>query len=209
MARLLSNLQLHQDTALPRFTGNIAVVVFPGKHQVSRIQEAARVLRKVESPNFWVAGTMGDPFYPRRDILKEMEDAAGDYDRRYRSSPWVETGGFANNSLDQAKFVLELLRANPEVTHLILSTAAYHLPRCVLTCIKQMIEQDKRVAIYTAPSGDDISQGNLLPGTPEIEEEILKILRYQRKGDVATWDELQRYLAWRALEIVRLKPDLR
>ncbi|MDO8655437.1 MAG: ElyC/SanA/YdcF family protein [bacterium] len=204
MIGLLSNLQLPSDAPLPRFTTQTAVVVFPGEHQEWRIQEAAKVLQKVDSPHFWIAGTAGNPFYLRETILEEMERAIGSVER-YRYSPLLVCGAFANDTRDQARFVLELLKARPEVTHLVLTTAAYHLPRCVLTCIKQMMLQDKRAVIYTTPSGAE----TIRPGNQELEEEIAKIPRYQAQGDIATWDELERYLAWRVLEIVRLKPDLR
>lgn len=201
-SRLLSELQLHGDTPLPRFPTQTAVGVFPGEYQEWRIQEAIRILWKVGAAHFLIAGTAGNPLCLPEDILEEMERMATASSQRYRSSPLLVCGVWANDTRDQARFIMELLKRRPEVTHLVLTTGAYHLPRCVLTCIKYMtLRRYRRVVIYTAPSGADI----IKPGSPEFEEEMAKIPRYQTQRDIATWDELESYLAWRDLEIPQLQ----
>ena len=46
-----------------------AIVVFPGKHQLWRVETGIRVWSTRETSRLWVAGTFADPFYTRQDIL--------------------------------------------------------------------------------------------------------------------------------------------
>lgn len=166
-----------------------AVVIFPGQQQLWRVEWAIRAWSARKIPRLWVAGTLRDPFYTRQDVLDEIKRVAG-VNHRYNDGD-VECGGFANNTLDQAKWVLELLKANSEVTDLVMTTARYHLPRAILTCLKQMIVQDRFARILALPIVH--MQG------PEFEDsqglgELQRIRTYQEKGYVATREEWERYL---------------
>ena len=164
-----------------------AIVVFPGKHQLWRVETGIRVWSTRGASRLWIAATAGDPLYTRQDILDLIKKVAG-ANHRYLDGD-VECGGFANITPDQAKWVLELLKANPEVTNLVMVTALYHLPRTILTCLKQMILQERFARIQALP----VMQGPKFDD-PDGLVEIRKIPEYQAKGDIATHKEWERCL---------------
>ncbi len=182
-ARVLESLSLGSG----RDPRNEAVVIFPGEYQLWRVKIGVHVWSTQEGARLWVAGTSANPFYTRQRILEEIREILG-ADHSYNDGD-VECGAWANNTLDQAKWLLELLKANPEVTDLVMVTAMYHLPRAILTCLKQMIMQDRFARIRALP----IMQGPKFDD-PEGLIEMGKILEYQAKGDVATQEEWEQNL---------------
>lgn len=166
---------------------NEAIVIFPGEYQLWRVETGIRVWSTRKGARLWVAGTAGNPAYTKPDILNLIREIAG-VDHPYDDGD-IECAGWASNTLDQAKWLLELLKANPEVEHLHMVTAMYHLPRAILTCLKQMILQKRFVTIRAVP----ILQGPKFDD-PDGLVEMEKIPRYQALGHVATPEEFEQHL---------------
>jgi hypothetical protein len=91
---------------------------------------------------------------------------------------------------DQMHWIAERLVADTEITALVMSTAAYHLPRCVLTFVKTWAKQgDKRkLALRLLPTRN-FKPTSLSTTNQTVQGELERIALYQEKGDVATPDE--------------------
>jgi hypothetical protein len=86
----------------------------------------------------------------------------------------------------------------------LLVTAAYHQPRAYMTLLKSLIKRgiEDRVRLFPKPyclSRDwDAKDPDLKDkkswASAFGEDELPRIIEYQRKGDVALWQELERYL---------------
>ncbi|MDD5433304.1 MAG: hypothetical protein PHE77_01450 [Candidatus Pacebacteria bacterium] len=159
-----------------------AVLILPGKFQSFRITEGAK-LWPDKGQYLFVAGTRGDPFYSENDIV----DLTG------KSSLNLFCQGWAEHTPDQMEWIVKLLQKRFSfIKHLIVATAAYHLPRCVLTLVRAM--ENARYFFQICPW----PIWNPLENYPELlEEELNRIFLYQEKGDVAKWENWQQYKEWR------------
>jgi len=169
---------------------NTAILVLPGIYQEYRIQGGVDIWNQDQSQRLWIAGTRGDPAYTRDQIV---EVAGVDH-------PNIVCGEFCNHTPDQMRWCLKMLQDNPGVSHLIMTTAAYHLPRCVLTNVAAMEKAGKRVPIspipLTNPNGDSFPP----TGKGSWEDwlaEVSKVIMYQDTGDVASLSQWREYLTWR------------
>ncbi len=169
---------------------NTAILLLPGVYQEYRISQGVKIWPK-EGKYLWVAGTRGDPSYTREDIIR----AVG------ADSPDIVCQGFAKHTLDQMEWCVSLLKENPKINHLIVTTAAYHLPRCCLTLLQVLKKSRKTIAISPVPilnpAGDSFS--------PESSEnfvaETKKIQEYQEKEDVLSLESWREYINWRIKKI--------
>lgn len=169
---------------------NTAILVLPGIYQEYRIQGGVNLWKQNQNQRLWIAGTRGDPTYTRDQIVQ----VAG------VDSPNIICQGFANHTPDQMHWCQEMLRDNPEVSHLIMATAAYHLPRCVLTNVVAMEKAGRRIPISPIPLTNP--NGNSFPPTGKERSEdwpaeVSKIIMYQATGDVASYVQWHDYLQWR------------
>lgn len=162
-----------------------AVVIAPGEFQNYRLTEGAK-LWPVEAKHLWVTGALEEHKYTREQVVKECGS----------DSPYIVLLERGWNSKEQALAIRDLLVDDfPEVRHVIVATAAYHLPRWILTFLQVM--KDRRMILSPAPL--------LNPKDPsfsarELKSEIEKILTYRAKGDVASARYFKTYLAWRLLQ---------
>ena len=166
-----------------------ALLILPGIQEY-RIPEGARHWPD-EAKHLWVAGTRADPFYTRReivDIIREVTTIEGD-------TSLIENGGWENHTPDQMRWAIELLKKNREVNHLIVCTAAYHIPRTVLTFIKMMLKHEEMTVISSLPLWNPDGPAR---DDQDWQTEISKIGIYQKEGDVASDTEWKEYLDWRA-----------
>jgi len=173
-------------------TSTTALAIFPGggKKEASDTRFTEVDWRKF-SKKVWVAGTRGDPFYDEEEIRLLLA-------RQQRVPPSLTLQIYAEHSLNQMRWVSNMLCADKTVSTLILSTAEYHLPRCILTFVKTwQREGDARkirlAAIATSnprllnrPNEDETSQTR--------EQEVKRIEVYQIKGDVATANEFMHFI---------------
>ena len=168
-----------------------ALLILPGVQEY-RISEGAKHWPD-KAEHLWVAGTRADPFYTRREILDIVREVTTIESGTYL----IENGGWENHTPHQMRWTVELLKKNPGVNHLIVCTAAYHAPRCVLTCIKIMQRHAAMRVISVLPLWH--SEG---PSSESAEwiEEMERISMYQQKGDVVSWEEWKQYLSWRTVQ---------
>ena len=121
--------------------------------------------------------------------------------------PGPETRFTHGQARTLAKNIVEENRSERRPWHqLALVTAAYHQPRAYMTALKALLNyrldaKVKFLAMPVALEGSDWAAPDphlkhhaswLLSMTAERE----KIGRYQKKGDVADWPGLERYLVW-------------
>jgi hypothetical protein len=166
-----------------------AVLVLPGQ-QDYRITRVLQNVWPAQGKYLWVAGTRGDPFIEEEDIVHRIVTTG-------QNSPcldFIECQGWADNTPDQMEWACKMARKYAEVNHLIVATAAYHLPRCVLTFIKEMNKADLFVPVIPWPltsfSGDSFAK----KGNQNFALEIAKVLKYQESGHVAPVAEWEEYL---------------
>jgi len=162
-----------------------AILILPGIQEY-RITEGVK-LWPSRGLHLWVAGTRGDPAYTREQIV----EAAG------ADSPHILHGGFANHTREQMEWCRDLLVLHSEVKHLVVSTAAYHLPRCVLTLVQTMYKAGILIPISPRPLRNP--DWNSFAGLDQetIQSEMERIERYQQQGDVASCEIWRDYLQWR------------
>lgn len=175
-----------------------ALVIAPGGGSMEssrkRIQDTRSMVRLFLIGHVWICHTDSD-----RDPHQPSEEEA----RRIFSYPdtdWtpedlrVQESMPGANTATQARWFAELLAEHPEVLHIICSAAEYHAARFALTAVKAWDDRhDQRpVGFSVAPSEDP----KPTPGTKvsqTLEEELVRIARYQETGDVATYEIAKYY----------------
>ncbi|MBX4200631.1 YdcF family protein [Candidatus Parcubacteria bacterium] len=165
-----------------------AILVLPGKHQEYRITESVKLWKK-EGDYFWVAGTRGDPAYTREDIIKVTGDDSSD----------IVCQGFAEHTLAQMQWCALMLKENPQIKYLIVATAAYHLPRCILTLLQVFKKEGVKMLITPMPLENPSGNSFSVEDGEDFTSELKKIPQYQEKGDVLSVEDWIEYLAWRRL----------
>ena len=168
-----------------------AILILPGTQQNYRIYEGTKHWPK-KGEYLWVAGTRGDPFYTRKEIFEMIDKTK----RRYINNHNFENGGWANHTLDQMRWATELLKKNDKINHIILATAAYHVPRCVLTLVQTINRQSIKYVVIS-PIPIYYCLGPSLD-SEDFYGELSRISTYQKKGDVATFKIWEEYNAWRS-----------
>src|SRR5581483_1060845 len=166
-----------------------AILVLPGKHQEYRIRESA-IFWPGRGKYFWVAGTRGDPEYTREDIIRIAGNDSLD----------IVCQGFASHTLAQMEWCARMLQENPRVHHLIVTTAAYHVPRCLLTLLSVLEKLAIKIPITPMPLENPSGNSFSLDGGEDFSSELQKIQEYQAKGDVASLNAWKEYLKWRKNE---------
>jgi len=169
-----------------------AVVILPGggvKNPPTRLTE---VPWEDYTDDLWVAGTRGDPYYTREDII-------GHIARDGRLPARLATQDFAFHTPAQMAWVAKQLKNNLFINHLILSTATYHLPRAVLTFIRVWNKEGekRKLSIGIIPTSNPSKKLLTIPSdTSRTQaEEFERIELYQKKGDVATHDEFYEFIS--------------
>lgn len=95
-----------------------------------------------------------------------------------------------SNTLKQANWAVNAIAKKP-IKNLIIVSAAYHLPRVLLTLLKTL--QKKQLRLTLIPSAAPLVLPRdylLIPG------EVKRIIRYQAQGDIATVKELYDHFVW-------------
>jgi len=143
--------------------------------------------------NLLVAGSDDDPPYPR-ELATQLLTRSGFIPTRLLVS------GHHDHTLSQAEWVADVLAERPHVRQVILVSAAYHLPRCVLTFIKTWAKRGGApVRIGALPTMDHAnplgSFGNKYGKSGSVSSEVARIETYQKSGDVATPEEFAEFVA--------------
>ena len=104
----------------------------------------------------------------------------------------------ASNTLEQSLWVCEEIRKNG-ITSIMLCVSPYHCLRAYLTLLKTAMKHGIKIPILPMPTRIapqtlcpeyQIALSEMIPG------EIDRIVAYQQKGDVATYEDLLEYLDW-------------
>ncbi len=172
-----------------------ALVVFPGLGEYWRVNDAIYWWHQCFSDFFLVAGiNSNEKTWESLDI--ERLKQAPFFLKRMRG---VETQIYAANTKEQAEWVYEYVVALG-VEKLALFASPFHCLRAYLTLLKIFINHGvEDVILIPAPTlvspsrlipENQMSAWELVPG------EVERIIKYQAKGDVATREELARYLKW-------------
>jgi hypothetical protein len=164
---------------------NTAMVIMPGG-QDWRLSQAPW---QHYTDTVLVTGTDNDPAYSFTEVQALLERSSG------KTPATIRHQDYARHTPDQANWtVTELLRL-PHIRNLIVSTAAYHLPRVVLTVVKSWLQHgdSRRLRIYSLPTLDPDPRNGFAHADAErsatTEQELARIEQYQHTGDVATADE--------------------
>lgn len=136
----------------------------------------------------WVAGTRNDPYYN----VTQACDLLGGTPTSLR---WQGCRASLSTP-DQTWWFNEQLCADTEVTTFIVSTSRYHLPRCVLTFMKDWFYfgDRRKLQLRLLPTSDPIP-AETTSTNQTIEGEIERIKRYQGTGDVASKHEFELFLS--------------
>ncbi len=167
---------------------SIAIGILPGggNHEASN-PRLSEVPWKTLTQKVLVAGTRNDPYYEFDEICSLL----GGVPKHILVQGCTEI----LNTLDQMLWLIACILKDPEITTLILSTSCYHLPRCVLTFIKQWLERSdgRRLQLVLLPTSDPLPTGTTTTNQT-VAGELTRIAFYQQKGDVATADEFLAFI---------------
>lgn len=159
-----------------------AILILPGKFQEYRVKRGVKLFPK-RGRYLWIAGTRGDTKYNQHIILEALLDG-NDHN--------VFFGPNESDTRSQMLWALGMLEGTPMVKHIIMATAAYHLPRCLLTFLAAA---KKKVMVSPWPLMDPTGTADKDLGSFRSERE--KIQEYQEKGHVLLSEDWKEYVRWR------------
>lgn len=168
-----------------------AILILPGYFQEYRIEQGVKLWRG-SAKYLFIGPTRKDTFYTSREKIIELlgED-----------SPDILFGETAANTLEQMQWVSDVLKEHTDIKHIIVTTSAYHLPRCCLTLLNVLQKNNQQIAISPHPLQNPRGDSFSVEGTEDFALEIEKIQEYQTKGDVLSCDDWKKYLDWRLTQI--------
>lgn len=169
-----------------------AIAVFPGGGNES----ISNLRFEINWPAFtelvFVAGTRGDPPTPIKKVRRRLT-------RKGRHPSRLVNQGFVPdlNTKGQMLWLVEQLRANPEILEVILSTAFYHNVRCMLTFIAwwERYGDGRELVISMLPTLDPTPEMTVgVVGTnTTLVGEYKRYEDYLVKGDVTTAKVVRKY----------------
>ena len=182
--------------SIPRIMEDVqAVVVFPGLGEDWRITHAIGWWHQAFSDFFLVAGiNPRETTWKRLDINGLMRSPF--FLKRTRG---VETQINAAHTKEQAEWVYERVMSLG-IQSLALFASPFHCLRAYLTLLKTFIDHEKNDVILI-PAPTPVAPTRFIPengrnGWEFVPGEVERIVQYQEKGDVATYEELNWYLSW-------------
>lgn len=168
-----------------------AIFIRPGMGEMGRWRQAIEALQPHH--HLLVAGAWerrAETWRPTPEILREF-DIDPDDDR-------VHFQPTAFNTKDQSAWVVETIRVL-KIRSVAQSVSPYHLVRGYMTDLATLRDKslDSTVAMFPFPSNDSpltvIPQTGLTMGA-SYQGEYERIVKYMKKGHVATWSQLYDYL---------------
>ena len=161
-----------------------AIVIPPGQLQEYRIAEGVK-LWPSKAKYLWVTGAREKPSYTREQIVSYCQ----------KDSPDILVIKRGWNAKEQVLGIHDLLiNRFPWVQHVIVATAAYHLPRWILTFLQTIKDTERQIVISPVPL---LNPDGISFSVEDLRSEIEKIQTYRIKGDVASSRYLNTYLKWR------------
>lgn len=158
---------------------------------------------EVYASTLLVAGTSDDPAYTE-DEIRIYLDVGILRDFSFQ--------GYAAHTPGQMAWLVKKIKKQEGIMQVILTTAAYHLPRCALTFAKEWLKNGKPkqkfhfacIPMIAGRTGEKFLTGftsdaefadKATRGSSQtVASEIARIEAYQKKGDVATAEEFAQFL---------------
>lgn len=172
-----------------------ALVVFPGFGEHSRITNAINWWEQLYGDFFLIGGVYPkEKTFERLDILRLEKKPFS-----LRRVIGVETQIIAQHTKDQAEWVYTRAMALG-IQSIALFAPPFHCLRAYVTLLKTFIDHRKNdVVLIPAPT--PVAPSRLIPEFTKnawdlVPGEVERIITYQKKGDVATREELACYLEW-------------
>lgn len=184
--------------SFPKKQGD-ALVVFPGLGETWRISQAVQdwdQVKPADSRYLLIAG------HNRREksydhlSLSRLQEAPYSL-QRFWSNVIIQP--HAEHTVEQANWLIDHVE-ELDIKSLTLYVSPYHLLRAYCTLLKTFLKRNvEPVAIF--PRAVSISPQTLIPEYQKpawnmVAGEMERILKYQEKGDVASFEEFQKYLDW-------------
>ncbi|MDO8557246.1 MAG: hypothetical protein Q7R98_02170 [Candidatus Jorgensenbacteria bacterium] len=182
---------------LSRFASKVdALVVFPGLGEWRRESDAIKEWNKENCTvkHLLIAGQNPNE---KNSVIRNLENLQKEPFNLLRIGG-VFSQGDAKNTPEQTKWVARIV-AEGKIISLTLCVSPYHMLRAYLTLLKTFIKRGMNVIIIPSPTPlppDYIVPETKKKQTDMVPGELKRITEYQEKGDVATMEELMKYLSW-------------
>lgn len=173
-----------------------AIVTFPGMGEDERVIRAAN---RWENENFvylLVTGLSLHERTARKFTLETLREPP--FNLIDASSQLVFTQVDAANTVIQAEWTAEMVK-ELDIDSLTLTVSPYHLPRAYLTLLNSLLKRGLKVALIPDPTPTSLGEPVPELGIPASEMgagEMERILAYQEKGDVASFESYFHYNEW-------------
>ncbi len=187
----------HLVTSTPHPVSSVdALVVTPGLGENKRIKSAVSQWESQESIARFllVAGTNGiekRQIQPTIEFLQSAEIGLS-------KTTGVEVQIEADHTVAQTDWIINKAQ-QLGVTSMALFVSDWHITRAYSTLLKSMLKSGMRIPVFPVPVAT--SPSYMVPeygvrASTMSAGEAERILKYQEKGDVATFSELTEYLDW-------------
>lgn len=172
------------------------ILALQGMGEVSRVTQAIEWWERPDCQANWL-------LVPGTNLAERTADSLSL--ERLQKQPYslhrtegVLVKAHEENTLTQMTWIVEKIEEHA-ISTLALFTAPYHMVRSYLTLICQLRKRGMEVVVIPMPVqrslGCEVPETSLT-GWQMIPGETSRVPNYQAKGDVATFQELQEYLAW-------------
>ncbi len=172
------------------------VAVFPGLGESWRVIDAIRIYKtnQPKMKNLLVAG-----HNPTEEFYEDFRDGknllVSPYD--LSSTDGLVITSHATHTKEQCEWVCDTMRHH-DLTSIVLTASPYHLLRAYLTLLKTFLNRGEKLPLII-PVPTIIAPATIIPETKVdawtmVPGELARINTYQPKGDVATFEEFQKYL---------------
>lgn len=171
-----------------------AIAVYPGLGEISREIDAIRRFEACRGACKYllVAGNNPRETTSRLHTFEALQKLGLNFFPRER----VHIQASANNALEQAMWLCEKAE-ELKLTRVMLCVSSFHLLRAYLTTVKTMAKRGSHT-FFLIPQATRVSPFKIIPESNEtgwnlVPGEVDRILAYQKKGDVATLEDLEEY----------------
>lgn len=178
---------------------NSNVVVCLTGDGVGRMLEGLKLLKEGWAKNMLIVGS--------NSLLSSNPQAGADEIKNFLVLNNVEAWGVQDrittaegaNTLEQAENASHACKKENWKTG-ILVASSYHLPRAFLTFLNTLekMGHEMKIIPHASPSpwygkNEEIAVEPAEGGRRFLEEELPRIVRYQEKGDITSWTQLEEY----------------
>jgi hypothetical protein len=184
-----------------------AIAVLPGLGETWRLAQAVQAWESsIEARHLVVAST----YHAERTQVQPSIENMSQPPVNLRRQEGVRIQDHAHHTREQADWIVKEV-AELDISSMALYISPYHLLRGYCTLL-QAFKRSDTPWIPIIPMPVVVSPDTIIPETgvdawTMIPGETKRILEYQKKGDVATYQEFQEYLAWLWKQPILAKPE--